>query len=125
MCTIQPNGDYVGRQAGIFLMSCLPLVGPSLTPLVPSVTNKQSDLDNVNNNLKSRVEDWQSKITDITAANTQDIKNMLDLFSQKGGYVETIAALTNEPTRERSIINTVNIVFISIIISIIIISIKK
>jgi len=119
-CTIAPDSAYSERQSELNLLSFIPFIGPSLSPLIPSVPNHSEDLKKVQAQLKTATENWQNAITNATATNAQQIRDMLELFTGGDGYVTLVAKLVNEPTEERSIINAVNIIFLSIIVSIII-----
>ena len=121
-----PNfSDYQQRQAGVGLLSCIPFIGQSFAGFIPPVPNHQGDLIKAQNLLQTETTEWQTDITGVVDQNTQNIQELIDLLlgpqtNPGTGYIQVAIDYSNEPIRERSILNTVNITFIGLLLSIVI-----
>jgi hypothetical protein len=119
------HSDYVKHGWASFGMQLIPFIGPSLTGYLPKVSNQQSKLDAANTKLDADISDWQKEITAALTGDITNLNNLLKVFtgdpsSGVPGYTEIVADYVTEPLKEQILINQVNIVFLSLTVSLII-----
>ena len=120
-----PNqSDYYGKGAFSVFVQSIPFIGGAIDGYVPSPKTKQDELNQLQANLNTMVSDWQSEITKLTIDNVQDLNNLVstilgDPDNGVDGYADAVSKFYLEPVREQSIINELNIAFLSILMSIV------
>ena len=120
MSNCGPNGPDVEAITAHFnsLMAwnALPFLGPMLGPNVPGAAaalppDGQDDLDTINANINVAVETWQSTITTVVGANTQNINSLVKILP---AYIENATNLKLIPDEQN--INILFVEFISLAI---------
>ena len=121
-----PNkADYVGKGFFSVILQTFPVLGPAIDGYVPGPKNQQDKLDELHSNLASQVTEWQKDITTLTIKNTQDINDLIttilgDPDNGAPGYADVVSQYYLEPVQEQTTINTVNITFLAITLSLVI-----
>ena len=119
-----------GRIWGSWAANIVPFLNGTIQSAIPDPNQENiNEINQLNNQLGQLKDQWEDAITQLAVKNTQLIDTLTKtLFGGASdgsdGYIDVTAAYILEPTRQRSIINVVNIVFIFIIISMIVVKIK-
>jgi hypothetical protein len=119
------KGDYVAKGFLSVLVQTFPFVGSAVDGYIPEPPNQQNHLNDLHSNLTANVDAWQKEITALTIENTTEINNLIstilgDPDNGVPGYADVVAMYYLEPVREQSTINSVNITFLAIMLSMVI-----
>jgi hypothetical protein len=119
------KGDYVAKGFFSTLLQTIPVIGPAVDGVVPGPPTQQSKLDDLHSNLTAQVSAWQKEITQFTIKNAEELNDLVttilgDPDNGQLGYADIVAEYYVEPVKEQTTVNTINIVFLSIMISMII-----
>ena len=121
-----PNkGDYVRKGFFSILTQSFPVIGPAFDGYMKEPANQQAKLDALHSNLASQVTEWQKDITDLVIKDNQDINDLIktilgDPDNGAPGYADVVSQYYLEPVQEQTTINTVNIAFLAITLSLVI-----
>lgn len=115
-----PNkSDYYRHQTLNLLMSFIPFVGPPASAYLPKVKDVSDKLGKTQGELSTKVASWRTEVSQQAYDNSKNLKDTFDLLhgnDENPGYVQLVAELASESAEERSQINRLDIVFISIIL---------
>jgi hypothetical protein len=117
--------DYAHKVFFSVLLQSIPVIGPAIDGYVPGPKNQQGKLDELHSNLASQVTAWQKEITTLTIQNTQDINDLIttilgDPDNGAPGYADVVSQYYVEPVKEQTTINTINIAFLAIMMSLLV-----
>jgi len=122
------KSKYTTRNIVTGVISLFPFIGPSFTGFYPPVSNQQSRLADLQNQLQGKQATWDGLATDAIGTNAQNIEALSKLVfgdPPGTGYVDTAIAFALEPDTERIVTISVNLFFLTILVSIIIYVISK
>ena len=118
-----PNkDDYYGKGALSIFIQSIPFIGGAIDGYVPGPKNNQNTLDTLHSNLTAQVNDWQKEITDLVKGDVQDLNNLITTIlgnpdNGVPGYADVVSQYYLEPVKEQGVINNINLIFLGIIIS--------
>lgn len=114
--------DYQAREAGVGFLSLFPFIGPTLAQFIPPVANLQQKLNDAKSNLQSVTLDFYDKVSDAIEKEATIVDEFVTLMIGKpvgtGGYIDVAIDYAMQQTTERSIMNSINIFFLGLLVSI-------
>jgi len=127
------QSDYVAKGFFSVLLQSIPFIGSSVDSLVPGPPTAQNKLSDLQNNVQAQVDAWQKEITETTLKNVQELNDLIttilgDPDNGVPDYASAISMYYLEPVKEQDIINTCNIAFLGVMLSLVVwylLSIKK
>ena len=124
MASCPPNKTLYLRHGilSTFVQS-IPFIGPAIdSTSIPHPPNKEDDLVKAQANLTASVNNWQSAITTEVVKIDQDLNNLIKTIIGTGNnddYAYITSQYVLQPTAEKVTINTINITFLGILLSLV------
>ena len=116
--------NYVHHAFSSFFMNLIPFIGPSLdSGLTPKPPNDSAKLQSLQATLTANTLAWETVITNEVIKTDTELNELVKTIVGTGNnddYATITANYVLEPVAERTTINTINIVFLGILLSIVI-----
>ena len=120
-----PNdNNYETVSTWSIIVSSIPVIGPAISGYIPQPPNFQGKLDTAQANLLASTQAWRSDITSLVIKDNTDINNLITTIigtGNKDDYATITAEYILQPVAEQVTINTINIGFLALMISLVII----
>ena len=119
-----PINNYVIHAALSTMISFIPFIGPAIdSSFTPKPPNHASELSTVQATLKANTLAWETVITNEVIKIDTELNDLVKTIVGTGNdddYATITAEYVLEPIAEKTTINTINIIFLGIMLSLVI-----
>jgi hypothetical protein len=124
VCPDPPIDNYMIHSAFSVIINVIPFIGPALdSSFTPKPPNHQPELDQAQANLTAVTQSWQTDITAEVVIMDTNFKHLLDVILGNGDgqdYATVTAEYVSQPIAEQTTMNTINLAFLGIMLSLVI-----
>ena len=116
--------NYMLHAAYSTIINLIPFIGPALdSSFTPRPPNQQPELDKAQANFTATTQRWQTDITSEVVKMDTNLKHLVDTILGDGDgqdYATITAQYVLQPVAEQATLNTINLAFLGLMVSIIV-----